>query len=150
MSFVKIKFLLTRYTMADYNDGSRFGGDVISPYDDIGLSFEQVQLPTNRPMLLSRNEMPRLPVELPAQMDEISQKSLTRRIEGFTGMSRWGWSNEDHQLLLMFLLIVVIVMQVRLMWYQETPRHYDGGAAQVHYFMAPPTPLSPLTFGPQQ
>lgn len=132
--------------MADYNDGSRFGHDVISPYDDIELSFEQAQLPTGRPMLLSRNELPRLPAVSPPQMDEISQKSITRHIEKFAGRGLF-LSAEDQQLVLMFLLVVVIVMQIRLMW---QPRTYDGGA--VHYIHMPPpaTVLPPLTYGPPQ
>ena len=126
--------------MADYNDGSRFGGDDISPYDDMSISFEQVQL-ANRPMLLSRNEIPRMPVAHNVQLDQVSQKSLTRRIEGFTAtdpVGRFGWSAEDQQLLLIFLVVFVVVMQIKMMMQMDMQYNFRYHPHTIPYPLAPP------------
>jgi hypothetical protein len=78
-------------------------------------------------MLLSRNELPRRGARASEQLDEVSQKTLTRRIEGFTGgqVSRFGWTVEDQQLLLIFLVLFVVVMQIKMMMQMDLQQRHS-------------------------
>lgn len=136
--------------MSDYNDGSRFGGDAINPYDDIPVSFEQAEY-DDRPVLLSRNEIPRRAARPPQQLDRITEKSLTRRIEGFSGgtkiASTIGWSQEDMQLFIIFLIIIVIVLQIKIMtqpYHSSLPSHsyHSLPHLPVQHYISHPLPVA--------
>lgn len=107
--------------MSDYNDGSQYGHDVINPYDDFPLMFEPVQM-QGRNVLLSRNEIPRMPAKHDDQLDKVSLKTVTRKIENFT--SGLGWSMDDQQLILIFLVLIVVVMQIKMMMQMDMQYTY--------------------------
>lgn len=127
----------------DYNDGSRFGYDEISPFDDVNLSFTMAVDDDNSSVLVARNEYPVRSIVKPIdQTDQLSEVNLVKTMknpytsiltgskynpndtEAFTGsrfLTRLGGggqrtlslTNDDMQLIMFFLLIISVVMQIK-------------------------------------
>lgn len=126
--------------MSSRDFGDSYGYDEINPYDEIPITFEQVQLNSGRPMLLSRNEYPRLDAGLPTgQMDAVTQKNISRRVTAPLGMIEGfgtqyapfsqgiNLSSEDIQVIILFLLVVVVCMQMRIMMQWENGHNGHNG-----------------------
>jgi hypothetical protein len=105
--------------MSEYNDGSSYGYDTISPYDQIPLSFESVILPSEKKILAAYNEYPILQNTKITQLP-LSEQTASKKIETPSGMIE-GFrpsiklDKNDIQLIILFLLIVVCVLQAKMM-----------------------------------
>lgn len=125
--------------MDDYNDGSKFGYDDISPYEDYPINFSMAIDDDNSSVLVAKNEYPLRSVIKPIdQTDQLSEVSLVKTLknpytailtgakynpndaESFTS-TRHGHhhkktlslTNDDIQLIMFFMLIISVVVQIK-------------------------------------
>lgn len=138
--------------MSSRDFGDSYGYDEINPYDEIPITFEQAQLSSGRPMLLSRNEYPRLDAGIPqGQMDAVAQRNISRQVsapggmvEGFASSRTMGLNlnQEDIQMIILFLLVVVVCMQMRIMMQWESRTENRGTAILLGHGLVHQPPLA--------